>query len=150
MRHLDDELSGHQDHQGEACRGAASPSSRDNGHIRPARCRQRTPPEETTMMTTGPTQPQPPHADSPLVPFTDDVPIVFGFEDLQFLFTVTLNSLKAWNEDGYPDYLDHEQARRRLSARARPLTILNEAQLRQTAPQTAAQRTARHDGTHAR
>jgi len=102
------------------------------------------------MMTTNSTQPQPPHADSPRVPFTDDVPIVFGFEDLQFLFTVTLNSIKEWNESGYPDYLDHEQARRRLLDLARALTILNEAQLRQAAPQTAAQRTARHDGTHAR
>ncbi len=98
-------------------------------------------------MTTNST---PPRDDEPHVPFTDDVPIVFGFEDLQFLFTVTLNSIKQWDEDDYPDYLDHEQARRRLNDLARALTILNEAQLRQVAPQTAAQRTARHDGPHAR
>ncbi len=94
---------------------------------------------------------QPPHADSPRVPFTDDVPIVFGFEDLQFLFTVTLTSIKEWNEADYSDWLDHEQARRRLNDLARALTILNEAQLRQVAPQTAAQREVRRvpcDGTH--
>ena len=101
-------------------------------------------------MTPGPTQPQPPHADSSRVPVTDDVPIVFGFEDLQFLFTVTLTSIKEWEEADYSDWLDHEQARRRLNDLARALTILNEAQLRQVAPQTAAQREARRvpcDGT---
>jgi len=96
------------------------------------------------------TMTQPPHADSPRVPFADDAPIVFGFEDLQFLFTVTLNSIKEWEEADYSDWLDHEQARRRLNDLARALTILNEAQLRQVAPQTEAQREARRvpcDGT---
>ncbi len=92
-------------------------------------------------MTMGPTQP--PHADSPRVPITGDAPVDLTWEDVQFLFTVTLDSIKAWDEADYPDYLDHERARRHLHDLARALVSVSEAQLKQMAPQTAAQREAR-------
>ena len=66
--------------------------------------------------------------------FPDDAPIFFGFEDLQFLFTVTLTGIKVWEEKDYSSVLDHAQARRRLIDLAQAHTILAQAQLRQMGP----------------
>ncbi len=88
-------------------------------------------------MTTNTTPPRD-DDDGPRVPIAEDAAAGITWYSLQPLFRVIFDAIKRFDDDSFPGYEEHRDARQHLNDLAKALVIVSELQMREDAAWRAA------------